>query len=408
MTDTARAPWPDGIDLDLLAGMGPFGLAVSGGGDSTALAVLLAEAGQFEFTILTVDHRLREGSAHDADAVETLARRLGRPFERLAVTERPEGGSLQAFARTARYRLLREAVARHGLGAVVTAHTLDDQAETFLLRLGRGSGLKGLAAMRPRATLGGLLVLRPLLGARREALRAALSARGITWREDPSNGDPRFDRIAVRNILPRLAAIGLTPERLATTTTHLQRASEALESVVSEAFARLVRVDRAGGLTLARAPFLALPEDVALRVLASAVQRAGGGAYPPRFDALRTAFDTVATGEGRLSLGRAIVDVSSAAVRLWREQRNIETAMLNAAQSVVWDGRYRFVASPDAPRVRIAPIGAAARRCPAVGLPGAIATAPGVFLGEMLVAAPTLGVRRRGWAREHVTVARVP
>jgi len=367
--------------------------------------VLLAEAGLKDLVILTVDHRLRAGSAADADAVGRLAGTLGLPFERLIVRERPAGGSLQAFARSARYALLREAAARRGLAAIVTAHTLDDQAETFLLRLARGSGLKGLAAMRPVAVLDGLTVLRPFLGVRRDALREALKARGIGWREDPSNADPRFDRIAMRNLMPRLQAVGLSAERLSATAGHLRRASEALEAAVEDLVAAALTVDRAGGVRLLRAPLLAAAEDVRLRVLAEAVRRAGGQRHGARFSTLEAAAAMIQTGSGRRSLGRAVLEVDEAEVRLWRELRGLDAVTLAPGQSLVWDGRYHIVAAGDAPPLRIAPLGTAARHCPVAALEGAKATAPGVFLGETLAAAPTLGVRRRGFGRHFVRAA---
>ncbi len=410
MIEPAATPWPQGLDLDILAGAGPLGLAVSGGGDSTALAVLLAEAGLADLTILTVDHGLRAGSAADADFVERLAAGLGLPFERLTVTE-PLDGSVQALARAARYRLLREAAARRGLAAIVTAHTLDDQAETLLLRLARGSGLKGLAAMRPRAELDGLVVLRPLLGVRREALREALAARRIAWREDPSNEDARFDRIAMRKLMPRLGAVGLSPERLAATAAHLGRASEALDAMGRTVMADAMRVDRAGGVRLARAPLMAAPEEVFLRVLAFAVQVAGGQPYTPRFAGLTAAAARVRAGEGRINLGRAILKADRQGVRLWREARGIAPVVLGPGEAALWDGRFAVRVAADAPGVTIAPLAEAARFCPAgvlAGvLAGAVRAAPGAFVGDRLVAAPTLGVRRRDWARHYLSASPV-
>lgn len=399
----SSAPWPQGIDLDLLAGAGPLGLAVSGGGDSVALAVLLAEAGLPDLTILTVDHRLRPGSAADADCVEALARRLGLAFERLVVTARPSG-SLQAFARAQRYELLAEAATRRSLGAVVTAHTLEDQAETFLLRLARGSGVRGLGAMHPVSVLSGLTVLRPLLGASRADLREALSARGIDWREDPSNADPRFDRIAMRRLAPQLAAVGLTGERLASAAKHLRRAGEALDTAAADLRAHALRIDLAGGVHLRRAPLIAAPREVRLRVLADAVALAGGSSHPPRFSALEEAETCVARGAGRLGLGRAILDAGPAHIRLWREARDIESLTLAPGEARRWDGRYLVRSSPGAPEVRVGPLGPAARGFSPAALKGAIAAAPAVFSGGDVVAAPTLGLRRRDWPRGHVEV----
>jgi len=402
----SRAPWPEGIDLSLLAGAGPLGLAVSGGGDSTALAVLLAEAGLAGLHVLTVDHGLRPGSADDAAAVEALAARLGLPCETLFAAG-PPAGSLQAWARRERYRLMRQAAERRGLAAVVTAHTLDDQAETFLLRLARGSGLRGLGAMRPRAVVDGLTVLRPFLGTRRGALREALLARGIAWREDPSNGDPRFDRIAMRSLSQRLAAVGLTPVRLAAAAGHLERAGRAIDGAVAELAGTALRLDRAGAVTLARAPWCAAPEEVRLRLLADAVAIAGGAAFPPRLAALQAAASVFRHGTGRSTLGRAVAEGAPDRLTLWREMRGIDPVEVPPGTNAVFDGRYSVTCAPDAPPVTVAALGPLAGACPPLWHPGALAAAPGVFVADRLVAVPSLGVRRRDWPADTVRVARV-
>ena len=393
---SAAAPWPAGLDLDLLTGAGRLGLAVSGGSDSTALAVLAAEAGVPDLFILTVDHGLRPGSAADADAVEALSARLGLQLERLRVTAAPQG-SLQAFARAERYRLLGDAAARHGIAAIVTAHTLDDQAETLLLRLARGSGVRGLAAIRPRSMRDGLVLLRPLLGARRDALRAALTARGIGWREDPSNADPRFDRIAMRNLLPRLAAVGLTPERLAGTAASLRRASESIDVAVAGLAAAAVENDRAGCVRIARASIFEAPEEVRLRLLTEIVRRTGGLAYPPRLDALATVATRVLAGDARATLGRCVVAADGDIVRIWRENRGISSVTVPPGGTALFDGRYTVETAPDAPPMVVAPLGQAARLCPVIAHRPAMVTAPGIFVAGALVAAPTLGVRQRTW-----------
>ncbi|MEO1103769.1 MAG: tRNA lysidine(34) synthetase TilS [Pseudomonadota bacterium] len=190
------------------ADRGRIGLAVSGGSDSVALAVLFWEAlSPFEAMLLTVDHGLRPEAADEIEAVEHLAKGLGYGFATMKAESTPQGNT-QAWARRERYRLLRRMADIHQLRAIVTAHTLDDQAETFLLRLRRRSGLRGLSGMRPVSVRGGLTVLRPFLGARREDLRRALTERGVSWHDDPSNDDARYDRIAVRRMLPSLATIG--------------------------------------------------------------------------------------------------------------------------------------------------------------------------------------------------------
>lgn len=409
MIPAAAAPaLPEGLDLAPLDAVpGPVGVAVSGGGDSVALAVLLSEAlpGR-RLVILTVNHKLRADAADDVAAVERLGARLGVPVVALEARSRPSG-SVQAWARAERHALLAEAAAAHGLGAVALGHTLDDQAETFLLRLARGSGLRGLAAMRPLAERDGLVLLRPLLGVTRAALRHALVERGIPWREDPSNVDPRFDRTAMRALLPRLSAVGLGPERLAAAAGHLARASEAVDAAVAGLLAEAATRDRAGAFTLDLPRWRAAPREVRLRALAALVHRAGGAQHPPRFDAVERAEAVLLAGEGGTTLGRAVVSSRGRVAHVWREARAIAPLALSPGGTGVFDGRYRVALAPDAPPVVVDAIGHEAEALPAMAHRPAMATAPGVFADGVLVEAPTFGMRSRQWSRGRVSMTHV-
>ena len=206
---------------------GPLGLAVSGGPDSLALLLLAHAALPGRIAVASVDHGLRPEAAGEVALVERVAAARGIPFTPLAVTLAP--GNLQAQARAARYAALAEWAAAQGLGAVATAHHADDQAETLLMRLNRGSGLAGLAGVRPRARLEGseIPLLRPLLGWRKAELAQVVAAAGITPAADPSNTDPAFDRARLR---ARLAeADWLDPVQIAASAAHLAESWQALE-----------------------------------------------------------------------------------------------------------------------------------------------------------------------------------
>lgn len=187
--------------------------AVSGGPDSMALLHVLARLCPDRGLALVahgVDHGLRPEAAAELDGAERLAKELGVPFARSRVAL-PRGGNLQARARAARYDALAAAASRAGAAAIATAHHADDRAETFLLRLLRGAGARGLAVLPPRAPLAGttLELVRPLLRARRDDVRAHLRRHGIEAAEDPSNADPRFLRTRVRReLLPLLEELG--------------------------------------------------------------------------------------------------------------------------------------------------------------------------------------------------------
>ena len=167
-----------------------------------------------------------------------------------------------------------------GLGAVALGHTLDDQAETFVMRMARGSGVDGLSAMAPVTGFDGLLWLRPLLGVRRAAVRAWLVAEGVGWAEDPGNDDWRFERVRARAALPLLAPLGLGVERLAATAAAMARARAALEQATAGLAREGLTVGAAGDVVIARAALAEAPAELALRLLAGGAVLGGGGALP--------------------------------------------------------------------------------------------------------------------------------
>lgn len=192
-------------DLDaLIAPAEAVGVAVSGGADSLALLLLAAAARPGRVEAATVDHALRPGARKEADAVGETCERLGVPHAILAASwpETPET-AIQERARRQRYRLLSYWVEERGLGALATAHHADDQAETLLMRLARGAGVRGLAAMRPRSVTTGshVRLIRPLLGWRRAELEKVCADANVTPASDPSNEDRRFERVRVRRAL---------------------------------------------------------------------------------------------------------------------------------------------------------------------------------------------------------------
>ena len=204
-----------------------LGLAVSGGPDSLALLLLAADALPGRIAVASVDHGLRAEAAAEVALVGRIAGERGIPFTALKVDLAP--GNLLAEARAARYAALARWAGGAGLGAVATAHHADDQAETLLMRLNRGSGLAGLAGVRPRAMIARseVTLLRPLLGWRKAELAAVVAAAGITPAQDPSNTNPAFDRARIRAALG--GAEWLDPVQIATSAAHIAEGWQALE-----------------------------------------------------------------------------------------------------------------------------------------------------------------------------------
>jgi tRNA(Ile)-lysidine synthase len=276
--------------FDPLASLPALVLAVSGGPDSTALMLLAAHWARSrkrkpKVVAVTVDHGLRPESKREALAVKRLARVLGIAHRTLRWTGKKPATGLQEAARLARYRLLAEAARRVGAGAILTAHTSDDQAETVLLRLARGSGITGLGGMQRRTRLaplfahpyprrgefdrgqtGALMLVRPLLDIPKSRLLATLATAKVPFAKDPSNEDPRFTRVRIRNLMPPLAQEGLTAERLRLLAQRLRRADQAIETAVDAAVVGFLP-PQGRALVMDAIEFAGLPDEIRLRVL---------------------------------------------------------------------------------------------------------------------------------------------
>ncbi|HNN56287.1 MAG TPA: tRNA lysidine(34) synthetase TilS [Novosphingobium sp.] len=261
-----------------------MGLAVSGGPDSLALLLLAHAAMPERIAAATVDHGLRVEAADEAAMVARLCGELGVPHATLRVTV--DEGNVQSNARTARYAALADWMERDGLGALATAHHADDQAETLLMRLNRGSGVAGLAGVRARGSVPGtrLALLRPLLGWRREDLARIVGDAGIAAAQDPSNSDDRFDRARLRKELA--SANWLDGAAIAQSAANLADADAALEWAAAREWAE--RVEKAPmGLTYRPQA----PRAVALRVVARIVRELDGA--EPRGSAAARVFDAL-------------------------------------------------------------------------------------------------------------------
>jgi tRNA(Ile)-lysidine synthase len=376
---------------------GRIGVAVSGGSDSLAL-LHAAHAAGLAPEAVTVDHGLRPEAAEEAAHVAGLCRGLGVPHEVLRWEGWDGRGNLQDHARQNRYALIAAWAKARGLPSVALGHTMDDQAETLLMRLAREAGVEGLASMRLVFERDGARFDRPFLFDRRADLRAYLEAMGVSWIEDPSNEDESFGRVRMRRAMEVLGPLGLGTEELFRVALNLRDASDALGQTASD-FAR-AKVKAAGGdLIFDRTALRRQPAEIARRLLGHALMFVASADYPPRRAPLETVMEHLRTG-GTLTLHGCLVTVSDMTLRIAREHAAVQG--LRGPTAAPWDRRWRLQgAQGDGLEVRA--LGEAVRDCPdwrATGLPRAtLLASPAIWRGKLLVAAPVAGMGN-GWTAE--------
>lgn len=401
-----------------MVALGPFeaaphiAVACSGGPDSMALVLLAdhwARSQGGAATALVVDHGMRPDSAQEAEMVGAWLADAG--IEAITLTcEGPMPASdRQAMARRARYALMRRWCREAGVLHLLLGHHRRDQAETFLLRLARGSGVDGLAAMAPVRETADVRLLRPLLDVPRERLLAHLEYERRPYVQDPSNEDAAFARVRMRAALPALEREGLTASRLAATARRMARARAALETAATVLLARVAAIYPEGYATVMPASLCSAPEEVALRALSRLLACIGGAEYGPRLVRLERLYGWLvegrSAGAGRTLAGCRII-WRSGGILICREAAAIQEPVA-AAGGAVWDSRFRIAAdrSPSSGR-RIGRLGRRGweklvHECPELrkmGLPAAVRQAlPAVWALDEVIAVPHLSYR---WNRE--------
>ncbi len=385
---------------DLIAGLEDIPnqnlvVAVSGGGDSVALLHMLAARGG-GLRAVTVDHGLRHESADEAVGVADLCRQLSVGHTILKWTGWDKKGNLQDAARRARQRLISGWAAENNVTHIALGHTFDDQAETVLMRLARGSGVDGLSGMAATRVDGPLMWIRPLLDYARDDLRQYLRAEGISWIDDPSNDDLRFDRVKTRLILGQLQKIGIDADGLVETAKRMRGARRVLEQATVSLADNCIVISEAGEVTITREIFSLAEDELQFRLLAGILQWVSGEEYRPRFDSLRNllANDQDKTLHGcviRSRIGKIIVR---------REASRVQAAC--PANIGIWDHRWEMIRQHGAPE---------AQNVGALGEKGlllcgdwretghareALITTPALWSGDDLIAAP-LARMPNGW-----------
>lgn len=278
-------------------------VAVSGGADSMAM-VLLALEHKLNIIGLTVDHKLRKEAGDEAEQVKKWLKDKGIEHHTLVWEGNKPSVNIQAKARNARYELMIEWCINNDIKHLLTAHILDDQVETFLLNLGRGSGIYGLSAMDYITEMKGVKIVRPLLNVSKEELKNYLKSKEQDWIEDPSNKDEKYNRVKIRNFIPEMEKIGISRKRINLAVQNLTRTKDFIEDEVEKAFNDCIVVDVAvstfhtekgmGGIVLNVPKFYSYHPEIGYRLLKKIIQMVGGNYYPPRFEKLQRLYENMA------------------------------------------------------------------------------------------------------------------
>lgn len=307
-------------------------LAVSGGPDSVALMLLASIWAQNRpspfLRVATVDHGLRPGSGEEASAVADWAKGLGLRHDTLLWEGAKPKTRIQERARDARYALLCAHAERIGADCIATAHHADDQAETILFRLSRGSGLPGLAGMAPQSLRHGLLHSRPLMDCGKDELIAFCQAKAHPYFDDPSNKDPRFARTRIRDLAVLLKEHGLDRDALLRLARRAARAEAALSVCAKNARAALPASREPDHFSTDISALASQPEEIILRILAQEIKDLNGSRTIrlERLERLaRSLHDALRSGAAfRASLGGTLLSLTNAGHLSIRPERRLE------------------------------------------------------------------------------------
>lgn len=372
-------------------------VAVSGGGDSMALlhlALRWAESNNATVKAVTVDHGLRDGSDQEAADVSGHCEALGVAHQTLVWGAWDGHGNLQARARDMRYQLIADWAAEAEVDCILLGHTRDDNSENFILRLSRKAGVDGLSSMSQRFERNGQTWLRPLLMAKRDALRRYLRENDLVWVDDPSNDNVIFDRVRVRHALETLDGLGISQDAIHQTSLAVGQARDALDYYVQqEAKARVT----AQGGDLILSDVRELPLDVQRRLWSKIVQWMGRAEYAPRASSLQHLRSGV-TLEGKATAGGCVATKDGTAVRFVREENAVRT--ISAKTTQTWDHVWQ-IDGPHEDNLEIRALGNGILECPdwrEMGLPRvSLLASPAVWSKDTLIAAPIAGYAN-GWS----------
>jgi tRNA(Ile)-lysidine synthase len=325
-------------------------VAVSGGADSLALTFLVHKwsiENDVKIIALTVDHGLRQEAAAEAEKVKNWLAIHKIQHQTLKWEGHKKPSNIQAEARDARYNLMAQFCRQNGFKNLLVAHNKEDQAETVLLRLMRGSGVDGLCGMAEEIKFEGIRILRPLLNVPKKYLREFLTDMDQEWIEDPSNKNPIYARVNVRSFIQNSDNADLLVSRLVDTAQNMQRSRLFIEKIVSQKVLELVDIRPEGYCVIDSEKFLQLDEEVAYRILSQLIKNIGGEYYKPRFEKLQNLYTQIRINDfsNGCTLGGCIIYKSQKKNNLGdlviaREQQDVQADIDIADGEVIWDNRF--------------------------------------------------------------------
>ncbi len=374
-----------------------LGVAVSGGSDSIAALNILtgaARARDISIAAITINHGLRAEAEAEAAFVAESCKKLGIRHDIRRWQDWDGSGNLQAQARDARYGLMAAWARETGVDYIALGHTQDDQAETFLMRLARGAGVDGLSEMKRVFSRGGVTWLRPFLRSSRAALRAHLLRHGLNWVDDPSNDDPQFERVRLRQAMAQFGEVGLDTATLSQSSQNLADVRDALDFYVRCAAADFVQIEQ-GDVLLS--DMSQTPPEVRRRLISAILRWMSGDDFAPRAAAMAQLQDGL-DAAGKHVLAGCVITRDGQQTRFTREWNAVRG--LTCATDEVWDNRWRLE-GPHAAGLHVRALGEdGLSACPdwrSGGLPRvSLLASPSVWDGETLVSAPLTG-GNNGW-----------
>lgn len=337
-------------------------IAVSGGADSMALALLTNEWGAVPMTALIVDHGLRAESAAEAETVKAWLAKRSIEAVILKGEGLNSGPGMPERARAYRYRLMLDWCHANHIKHLLLGHHADDQRETILMRLIRASGVDGLAGMKPVSTRGGVNVLRPLLGIAKSDLTSYLRSVGQQWMEDPTNGNDAYARNRVRGLNVPLDKEGLSPERLLLIHENLSRTSHYLAEQTFNYVQGNGELNRAGYAWIDHASLQSVHEEIRLRALKKIISYVSGGALDLRFEELlRLAAGVTVKEFAGATLAHVEFNLKGGKLYAMREYVRMKPLSIKPGEKILFDRRFEAVLSKKVPagECHIAPLGKA-------------------------------------------------